>query len=214
MTEWFVSGDPQKYDFMSILQKYGKAYWKQSANIQIDDIIYMYVSGDIHSLMFKCSVKKINLSISDLGNSAYLLSGEDGFPAEKYMIIEVEETFHADLFDRAFLEKKGVSFSQNPYRITSRIKDYLEIVQYLYTAEEMDPLKHDGCYEYMQEIINAYASMEDNKQINYKDINLVFFSCIGTWSYGFDKKKRDIIESHLSDSLKQNLINVLESIHE
>ena len=62
---------------------------------------------------------------------------------------------------------------------------------------EMDPDQHDGCYELMKETIAAYSKLRDFSAIDYKDLNLVYLTTVGTWKQGVESKKNTIEESHL-----------------
>lgn len=214
VTEWFISGNPKKYDLINAFHDLGKVDWKQSTNVEEGDIVYIYVSADYQQIMFKCKVNKANIEEPDIDDSEYDLSGEYDGSYGRYMELEPIDEFDTELFSRQVLQNYGFSSPQSPVRVTPKIKDYLDLVQELLNAEEMDPDKHDGCYEFMREIVKSYATLSDYSQIDYKDLNLVYFSCIGSWTYGFDKKKRDIMESHLPQFEKNRLLEVIDSIQE
>nr|MCR5092924.1 hypothetical protein [Lachnospiraceae bacterium] len=213
MTEWFVSCNPKKYDIMTAFRELGTIDWRQSTNVAAGDIVYIYVSGDIAAVKFKCKANKVDITAPDIDDSKYDLSGEFDGSYGRYMELEMIEELQGSLYGRSEMEKHGFGTPQSPVRVPAEVKEYLDIVQALQHSEEIDPDKHDGCYEFMREIIRSYSCLNDYSQIDYKDLNLVFFSCAGTWRYGFDKKKRDIQESHLPQTEKDRLLSVFESIY-
>ncbi len=42
----------------------------------------------------------------------------------------------------------------------------------------------------MRETIRAYKNMGDISTCDYKDLNLVYLTCVGTWKQGIDAKKK------------------------
>ena len=66
-----------------------------------------------------------------------------------------------------------------------------DILTDLKAKEEMDPDKHDGCYELMRETIKAYAKLDDISTLDYKDLNLVYLTTVGTWKQGVESKKNN-----------------------
>lgn len=46
-SEWFISGNPTKYDVVSAFKELDKIDWKQSTNIVVEDIVYLYVSQGV-----------------------------------------------------------------------------------------------------------------------------------------------------------------------
>ena len=80
--------------------------------------------------------------------------------------------------------------------------DVQAIINDLKHKGEMDAEKHDGCYELMRETVKDYARLSDFSVLDYKDLNLVYLTTVGTWSQGLDAKKKTINDSHLaSDGL-------------
>ena len=77
---------------------------------------------------------------------------------------------------------------------------------------EMDPDQHDGCYELMRETISAYSKLKDFSVIDYKDLNLVYLTTVGTWKQGVEGKKKTVRESHLLLEDKEYLAKLWDDI--
>ena len=72
--------------------------------------------------------------------------------------------------------------------------DVQAIINDLKEKTEMNAEQHDGCYNLMRATIEAYAKLADLSDIDYKDLNLVYLTTVGTWSHGLDAKKKAINE--------------------
>lgn len=83
--------------------------------------------------------------------------------------------------------------------------DVQAIIKDLKTKEEMNPEKHDGCYELLRETVNAYAKLNDFSALDYKDLNLIYLTTVGTWSHGLDAKKKMVNECNLTPDDKEYL---------
>ena len=79
---------------------------------------------------------------------------------------------------------------------------------------EMDPDQHDGSYELMRKTIEAYSKLKDFFLIDYKDLNLVYLTTVGTWKQGVEGKKKNVEESHLLQEDKEYLSMLWDEIWE
>ena len=86
--------------------------------------------------------------------------------------------------------------------------DVQAIINDLKDKTEMEAEQHDGCYELMRATIEAYARLTDLSELDYRDLNLVYLTTVGTWSHGLDAKKKTVNESHLSPEDKEHLIRL------
>lgn len=88
------------------------------------------------------------------------------------------------------------------------------IINDLKEKEEMDPDKHDGCYELMRETISAYAKLDDFSVLDYKDLNLVYLTTVGTWKQKIESKKKTVNDSHLMPNDKEHLSMLWDEVWE
>lgn len=211
--EWIISANPKNtYDAPNAFRELKKVDWKQQANMESGDVVYVYISANIQQLMFKCKVNQVDLEKQEIDDHKFYLSDELTQYSGKYVELEMTKEFNTDLFHLSELEKHGFSVPQRPSKVTQQVKEYIDLVQTLMNSEEMDPDRHDGCYEFLREIVKSYAALDDYSRIDYRDLNLLYFSCVGSWAYGFDKKQRTIEESHLPLEEKNRLTAVLNAI--
>lgn len=212
VTEWLISENPEKYDVLNAFRELKKVDWKQSTNVKEGDIVYIYLSADVKSIKLKCRVNKVDITIPDIDDAKYNIFGEYGGNAGKYMELELLEEFETDLFSKSVLEKHGFSSTQSPVRIIPEIKEYLDVVQYIFAISDLNPSDHDGSYELVNAVIKAYASMNDLSVVDYRDLNLVYLMTVGTWKHGVSAKKDTIEDSNLPKEEKQRLVELLDKL--
>ncbi len=211
-TEWFILVDPTAYDVVGAFGKLDKIDWKQSTNVAVGDIIYIYVSNDFQSLKFKCKVNRVNLPKPDIDDKKFNISGRFDGTYGRYMEIELLKELKGSLYNKAALEKYGFSSPNGSVRVIPQVKEGLDLVQKLQESQELDPEIHDGSYELVKETINAYAHMGDLSSIDYKDLNLVYLMSIGTWKHKVQAKKKTIADSNLPQKEKDKLLAILNNV--
>lgn len=213
-TEWIISGNPDKYDVIGAFRELGSIDWGQSVNVSVGDIVYIYVSNTVRAIKFKCKVNAVNKTVSTIDDNKFNRSGEFDSQNGPYMELEMLEEFSTKLFQKDALEKHGFKPPLGPMRVSAQIKEYLDIVQKLIHSEEMDPNSYDATYELIREVIKAYENVEDLSICDYKDLNLVYLMCVGTWKHGIDAKKKTVDDSHLPSEEKSRLKDLLDTLWE
>lgn len=213
-TEWIISGNPDKYDVIGAFRELGAIDWGQSVNVSVGDIVYIYVSNTVRAIKFKCKVNAVNKTVSTIDDNKFNRSGKFDGQNGPYMELEMLEEFSTKLFQKDELEKHGFKPPLGPMRVSAQIKEYLDIVQKLIHSEEMDPNSYDATYELIREVIKAYENVEDLSICDYKDLNLVYLMCVGTWKHGIDAKKKTVDDSHLPSEEKSRLKDLLDTLWE
>ena len=66
VTEWITPANPKKYDVVGAFRDLKKIDWKQSTNVKVGDIVYIYVSAPVQAVQFKCKVNKVDIEIPDI----------------------------------------------------------------------------------------------------------------------------------------------------
>ena len=92
--------------------------------------------------------------------------------------------------------------------------DVRAIMNDLKAKEEMDPDKHDGCYELMRETIEAYSKLNDFSALDYKDLDLIYLTTVGTWRQGIESKKKLVNDCHLMPEDKEYLSMLWDEVWE
>ena len=117
MTEWIISGNPKKYDVINAFRNLKTIDWTQSANMVAGDIVYIYVSGDIKAIMFRCRVNAADMEEVNIDDSEYNVSGEFDGSAGRQMELEMLEEFSGNEYTREELMKHGFSSPMGPVRM-------------------------------------------------------------------------------------------------
>ncbi len=59
--EWIVPANPKYYDIVNSFNDTDTIIWKQSSNINKNDIVYIYVAAPFSQIMFKCKAEEVNI---------------------------------------------------------------------------------------------------------------------------------------------------------
>ncbi len=87
----------------------------------------------------------------------------------------------------------------------------IDYFQKLKRSKDIEPDKHDGSYELVNEVVRA-LSRADKAGFGYEDIDLLYFSTVGTFKDGYDSKERRIERSHIRKEDKAKLITLLRQL--
>lgn len=128
VTEWIISGNPEQYNVVDAFHNLHRVDWTQKANMTAGDIVYIYVSGNVKAIKFKCRVNKADLDEPDIDDREYDLSGQFDGTAGRYMELELIEEYAGDEYSREELMKHGFRSPQGPIRMPESVKQYLESI--------------------------------------------------------------------------------------
>lgn len=57
---WVVPANTKRYDVIGHFKKYETITWRQTTDVEVHDIVYIYIGSPISSIMFKCEAIKVN----------------------------------------------------------------------------------------------------------------------------------------------------------
>lgn len=87
-----------------------------------------------------------------------------------------------------------------------------ELLENLRNEPEIICDEHDGSYEIMRAVVDAYGTVSDFNQISYTDLDLIYLMAIGTWTDGIELKKNRVRNSILAEDVKEKLIQIIEFV--
>lgn len=116
-SEWFISGNPTKYDVVSAFKELDKIDWKQSTNIVAEDIVYLYVSQGYQAVKYKCKVNKVDLPKPEIDDKKFDVTGEFDGTYGRYMELELIKELKGDLYSKKVMESHGFQSPQSPVRV-------------------------------------------------------------------------------------------------
>lgn len=91
--------------------------------------------------------------------------------------------------------------------------DKEQLIKILKTKEDIEPKEHDGSYILIPQVVEELSKMDLNSlDLDYRDLDAIYFLCIGTWISSFDNKIKRINESNLPDGTKNNIIKFIKKI--
>ena len=67
--EWIIPANPKYYDIVNCFNTTDEIIWKQSSNIHINDIVYLYVAAPYSKIMYKCKAVEVNIPYSYKDNN-------------------------------------------------------------------------------------------------------------------------------------------------
>ncbi|MGL5756584.1 MAG: HNH endonuclease [Paraclostridium sp.] len=129
-SEWIISCNPSDYDVVGAFNKLEKLEWKQSTNINIGDVVYIYVSSPVQEIKYKCTVRKVNLKSSErIDDSEFVLDDSKYKDYGRYMELELINKYLDKQYNFRALKQHGLKSVQGPSRVTQELLDYIKSME-------------------------------------------------------------------------------------
>ena len=109
MRSWIIPCSPKKYDVKSAFEELPKINWKQTANYQIGDVVYIYVGCPVQAILFKCRVTNVNLKSFDSDTRKHVLDGGDYLDSNKTMELELVRKYNPGVLTLRALQANGLT---------------------------------------------------------------------------------------------------------
>ena len=88
--------------------------------------------------------------------------------------------------------------------------DKEKLIKILKTKKDIIPEEHDGSYILIPKVVEELSKIDLNSlDLDYTDLDAIYFLCIGTWKSTFENKRERINKSHLP---KGNIIKFIDEI--
>lgn len=89
--------------------------------------------------------------------------------------------------------------------------DKEELIKILKTKKDIILEEHDGSYILIPKVVKELSKIDLNSlDLDYTDLDAIYFLCIGTWISSFDNKIKRINESNLPNETKNNIIKFIQ----
>lgn len=124
MNAFVVAGNVQRFDIAEHFKHSNTVIWKQVANGQIGDVVYIYLGRPYSRLAYKCYIAEVNV---DAKNVEYL-SQYKGKRKPSYMRLELIKELPAGELDLIQLLDRGLKTVQCATKIDDGLKSYIEEV--------------------------------------------------------------------------------------
>src|SRR5690554_2266006 len=117
MKEWLIISNPDYFDIVGAFQKFKEINFKQSTNIQVGDIVYIYVSSPFKEIKYKCIASKVDMEEREIDTSIFHIDDSNYKDTGRYMsLILMEEYNDVLLYDD--LKDNGLKSVQGPSKLS------------------------------------------------------------------------------------------------
>jgi len=115
--EWIVPANPKYYDVINCFNDTDEIIWKQSSDIHVNDIIYLYVADPYSKIMYKCKAIEVNIPYEY----------KDKNVSMRYVMkIKLLKKLENRNYTFEYLNKLGIKAVRGPRKITKEISERLE----------------------------------------------------------------------------------------
>ena len=111
-SNWLIPANPNYFDLKEAFDKNRIILWKQSSNIHVGDIVYIYVAKPVSSIKYKCKVKEVNIP--------YEFSNKD-VSMKRVMKIELLKEYDDNSFNFELLKKYQINAIRGPRSINDEL---------------------------------------------------------------------------------------------
>lgn len=114
--EWIVPANPRVYDIISHFENSDTIVWKQTADIRVGDIVYLYLGAPYSSILYQCKVVEVSLP--------YLYSDEN-LTMKRAMKLKLLKKYNRGQYTFGFLNEHGLKSVRSMRRISSTLSKEL-----------------------------------------------------------------------------------------
>ena len=115
--EWIVPANPKYYDVINCFNDTDEIIWKQSSNIHVSDIIYLYVADPYSKIMYKCKAMEVNIPYEYKDKNVSM---------NHVMKIKLIKRLDNKDYTFDFLNKLGIKAIRGPRKIDKEICEKLK----------------------------------------------------------------------------------------
>ena len=114
--EWIVPANPKYYDVINAFNDTDTIIWKQSNNIVVGDIVYLYVAEPYSEILYKCEATETNIPYEYKDKNVAM---------KKVMKIKLLKKYKADEFTFKKLNEYGIKAIRGPRSVTDKLSKEL-----------------------------------------------------------------------------------------
>ena len=109
--EWIIPANPKYFDVISYIESLGIFSWKQPKNINLNDIVYIYLGAPYSAILYKCKVREFDLYDE---------------PENPVMNLELIKKYNPKDYTFDKLKTLGVKSVRSPRRISKQLSEALK----------------------------------------------------------------------------------------
>lgn len=115
-TEWIIPANPKYYDIVNCFNDTDEIIWKQSSDINVDDILYLYVADPYSKIMYKCIATVVDIPYD---------YKDDNLTISRVMKIKLLKNLEDKNLTFKYLNELGIKAIRGPRKIDKKISDKL-----------------------------------------------------------------------------------------
>ena len=115
--EWIVPANPKYYDVINAFNDTNEIIWKQSSDIHVNDIVYLYVADPYSKIMFKCKAIEVNIPYEYKDKNVCM---------SHVMKIKLLKKLDNKNYTFEYLNDLGIKVIRGPRKITEKISEKLK----------------------------------------------------------------------------------------
>ena len=114
--EWIVPANPKYYDIINCFNNSDELIWKQSSDVHVNDIIYLYVAEPYSKIMYKCIAIEVNIPYDYKDKNVSM---------KKVMKLKLLKRLDNKNYTFEYLNNLGIKAIRGPRKITKDISKKL-----------------------------------------------------------------------------------------
>ncbi len=114
--EWLIPANPKYYDIINAFNNTDTITWKQSNNIEKDDIVYLYIAEPYSAIIFKCQVIETGIPYN---------YKDKNLSIKQVMKIKLLKKYRQDEWTFKKLKEFGIKAVRGPRSITNKLSKAL-----------------------------------------------------------------------------------------
>lgn len=114
--EWIIPSNPKYFDIINCFNEQNTLLWKQSSNMHVGDIVYIYVGSPYSCLLYQCKVLEVNIPYN---------YKDANLTMSKVMNLKLLKRYKEDEFTFKKLQEYGVNAIRGPRSIPLKLSKEL-----------------------------------------------------------------------------------------
>lgn len=114
--EWIIPANPKYYDIIGYFKTNNITTWKQSSNVRVGDIVYLYMAAPYSSILYRCEVIETDI-IYDYQ--------DPNIKINRAMKIKLNKEYSPDEFPFSKLKTYGVNAIRGPRKVPIKLSEAL-----------------------------------------------------------------------------------------
>lgn len=135
MKKWIITCNPKLYDVVGAFEAHKRLNWKQSVNIQVGDIVYIYVGAPYSAIMYETKVLSVDQPTIKINDEEFVIDGTNFEQYGRYMELELIQKFDQNLLVLSKLKAQGLKSVQGPSRVNPELDKYINEMKNKYSTK-------------------------------------------------------------------------------